>query len=144
MFNTLLYLIPLMKPLVFITLITFIVYITITFPLKGKPSDHVTTSSILQSAPPDNAHGVIFGKEKGAVFFSPVRLLHPGPGPGSFGRVSAAACRAGAAPQLRSALPPDADALHHRPCHGAGGGELLPAPLGGVFPVLGAARHLLP
>ena len=72
MFNTLLYLIPLMKPLVFITLITFIVYITITFPLKGKPSDHVTTSSILQSAPPDNAHGVIFGKEKGAVFFSPV------------------------------------------------------------------------
>ena len=72
MFNTLLYLIPLMKPLVFITLITFIVYITITSPLKGKPSDHVTTSSILQSAPPDNAHGVIFGKEKGAVFFSPV------------------------------------------------------------------------
>lgn len=72
MFNTLLYLIPLMKPLVFITLITFIVYITITFPLKGKPSDHATTSSILQSASPDNAHGVIFGKEKGAVFFSPV------------------------------------------------------------------------
>lgn len=70
MFNTLLYLIPLMKPLVFITLITFIVYITITFPLKGKPSDHATTSSILAS--PDNAHGVIFGKEKGAVFFSPV------------------------------------------------------------------------
>lgn len=69
MFNTLLYLIPLMKPLVFIT---FIVYITITFPLKGKPSDHATTSSILQSASPDNAHGVIFGKEKGAVFFSPV------------------------------------------------------------------------
>ena len=72
MLITTLYTVPLLKPLVFITVIAFIVYITITTPLKKKNSTHIVTSSILQSATPDRAHGIIFGKEKETVFFSPV------------------------------------------------------------------------
>lgn len=71
MLNTTLHMVPLLKPLISITLIAFIVYITITTSLKKKISTRVAASSILQSATPDRAHGVIFGKEKGAVFFSP-------------------------------------------------------------------------
>ena len=68
MLNTTLHMVPLLKPLISITLIAFIVYITITTSLKKKISTRVAASSILQSATPDRAHGVIFGKEKGAVF----------------------------------------------------------------------------
>lgn len=72
MLNTILYLIPLLKHGAILTFVVFIIYTVFATPLtKGKRLKAMAMSSILQSAPSDKAHGVIFGKGKDTVFFSP-------------------------------------------------------------------------
>lgn len=72
MLNTILYLILLLKHGAILIFVVFIIYtVFATHLTKEKRLKAMATSSTLQSAPPDKAHGVIFGKEKGAVFFSP-------------------------------------------------------------------------
>ena len=72
MLNTILYLILLLKHGAILIFVVFIIYTVFATPLtKEKRLKAMATSSTLQSAPPDKAHGVIFGKEKGTVFFSP-------------------------------------------------------------------------